>query len=138
MTQLPGKVAETLCELVSETIGQYEEIGQRIIANRLLKLLESWMPQTERKPKAKENEKMTADIFALDDLSPDVKEALALVEEIESLVEELPDAGEEFGESVLEKASDIAATIEANDRVTDGQMTALENMLDGVQRWFHD
>lgn len=70
--------------------------------------------------------------------SRDVKEALALAEEIESLAADLPEEGEDFGISVTEKAADIAANIEKHNRVTNGQFSALENMLDGLQRWFHD
>jgi hypothetical protein len=40
--------------------------------------------------------------------------------------------------SVSEKAADIARNIEAHNRVTDKQLDALENMLAGLQRWFHD
>lgn len=68
----------------------------------------------------------------------DVIKALAIVHEIESLAEDLPDAGEKFGMSVSERAAEIAADIEDRDRVTANQFTALENMLDGLQRWFHD
>lgn len=68
----------------------------------------------------------------------DVIKALAIVHEIESLAEDLPEAGEEFGMSVSERAAEIAADIEDRDRVTANQFTALENMLDGLQRWFHD
>ena len=68
----------------------------------------------------------------------DVEAALNLVADIESLVEDLPEEGEDFGLSVSEKAQDIGANIEAHNRVTDGQFSALENMLEGLQRWFHD
>lgn len=37
-----------------------------------------------------------------------------------------------------ECGADIAANIEAHGRVTDSQFSALENMLDGLKRWFHD
>jgi hypothetical protein len=70
--------------------------------------------------------------------SRDVKEALAMAEEIDSLAADLPEEGEDFGMSVSEKATDIAANVRTHNRVTDNQYTALENMLDGLQRWFHD
>ena len=66
----------------------------------------------------------------------DVADALSLAEQIESLASELPEAGSEFGESVTEKAADIAANIRHNNRVTVGQMNALSNILEGVERWF--
>ena len=61
-----------------------------------------------------------------------------MADEIELLAGDLPEDGEDFGMSVTEKTADIAANIETHNRVTDGQLTALENMLDGLQRWFHD
>ena len=96
--------------------------------------------------KAKQNEPAIRDkrkppVFDLNDVGQDegdVEEALALAEEIEDLAGQLPEEGSDFGDSVSEKAADIAANIEAHGRVTDAQYTALENMLDGLQRWFHD
>lgn len=79
--------------------------------------------------------------FSLDgagELDRSVTEALEIAEEIESLAADLPEEGEEFGQSVSEKAADIAANIEKHNRVTDGQLDALENMLDGLRRWFND
>ena len=79
--------------------------------------------------------------FDLDDSgnnSSDVKEALSLADQIEDLAGEVSEEGEDFAISVAEKAADIAANIATHDRVTDAQFTALENMLDGLQRWFSD
>jgi hypothetical protein len=73
-----------------------------------------------------------------EELSKDVEDALALAEQIEDLANELPEEGWDFGESVVEKANYIARNIEAHNRVTDKQIGALENMLDGLKRWFHD
>lgn len=69
------------------------------------------------------------------------RKALSIAEEIIDLSEsaDLPDNGMEFAESVAEKARSISENIEENNFVvSDGQYTALENMLDGLQRWFHD
>jgi hypothetical protein len=68
----------------------------------------------------------------------DVAAAVEMALEIQRLAEDLPDEGEDFGLSVGEKAADIAANIEQHGRVTDGQWAALENMLSGLSRWFHD
>lgn len=70
----------------------------------------------------------------------DVRHALAVAEEIADLVDELPDCIEaaEFGQSVAKKAAAIAANIERHGRVTDNQMVALENIRDGLERWFAD
>lgn len=67
-----------------------------------------------------------------------VEEALSMAEEIEDLAGQLPAEGEDFGMSVMEKASDIAKNIEAHGRVTDAQYNALSNMLSGLEKWFND
>lgn len=64
-----------------------------------------------------------------------VEQAMDLVDEIESLAEDMPSRASDYVESVLEKSSSIAETIEENDWVTDAQYRALENMLGGLQRW---
>jgi hypothetical protein len=68
----------------------------------------------------------------------DAAAAVELACEIQRLAEDVPDAGADFAQSVSEKAADIAANIEQHDRVTDGQWSALENMMSGLSRWFHD
>jgi hypothetical protein len=67
-----------------------------------------------------------------------VEDAISLADEILSLAEDLPSAGEDFGQSVSEKAEAIRENIEAHGRVTPNQFAALENMLDGLRRWFRD
>jgi hypothetical protein len=69
------------------------------------------------------------------DANEQVNEALELCDEIDSLAEDVPSAGEEFASSVCERANDIRATIMGRNFVTDGQMSALENMRDGLSRW---
>lgn len=64
--------------------------------------------------------------------------ALQLAEQIESAADEVPDEGQEFASDVAKKAEDIAATIESTNRASDAQVTALENMLSGLQRWIRD
>lgn len=70
-----------------------------------------------------------------------------LVEDIESAASEvIADAEDrdnysalEFAESILEKAHSIANTVEEmeedNIEPTEHQIRALENMLDGLERW---
>lgn len=71
-----------------------------------------------------------------------VEEALELGQEILDMIEEMDDdtkdRGCDFFVSVEEKVTDMLNTIEENDRCSDGQMTALENMRDGVARWIRD
>lgn len=62
-------------------------------------------------------------------------EALELCDEIESLADQVPERGEDFARSVLDRMSDIRATIEERNTATSGQIQALENMRDGLSRW---
>lgn len=71
---------------------------------------------------------------------PEVREALDLADRIEETYEdEVPDRakedGEDFFEGVLGRTRAIAETIDRTQRVTDGQLTALQNMLAGVEKW---
>ena len=63
------------------------------------------------------------------------EDALNLVAEIESEADDVPERGEDFATSVVEKAKDIGSTIEENEHVTDAQQDALDNMMSGLQRW---
>jgi hypothetical protein len=65
-------------------------------------------------------------------------EAIGLCEEILDRIDELPEAGWDFGNDIREKVESVKANIETHNRVTDGQQQALENWLDGIERWFHD
>lgn len=67
-----------------------------------------------------------------------VKYAIEVAEEIEDLAANAPDEANDFAISISEKAADIAANIEKHGRATAAQVVALENMLDGIQRWFSD
>jgi len=89
-------------------------------------------------PKCAADKLAAADPRTQEPAAADVKEALDMAAEIEELAGELPEAGSEFGESVSEKASEIAANIRTHNRCTESQFEALDNMLAGVQRWFGD
>lgn len=65
-------------------------------------------------------------------------EAKDLIEEIGDLAGSICEAGQSFAESVSGKAADILESVEQFGCATDGQLQALENMLNGLQRWFHD
>ena len=67
----------------------------------------------------------------------DIEEAIALAKSILEDIEELPEVAEDFAASVGEKAASIIEWIEEHDHVTDGQIMALENMRDGIDRWLH-
>ena len=68
----------------------------------------------------------------------DVDQALSIADEINSLIDQVPEAGLDFAVSVEERTADIAKTIEERGRVTEKQTAALGNMLDGLRRWCHD
>lgn len=70
-----------------------------------------------------------------DDMQAKVDEALSLVSQINDLAEDMPERGEEYASSVVEKANIIGETIEEKGFVTDKQLNALENMISGMQRW---
>ena len=65
----------------------------------------------------------------------DVNEAYDLIAEIENLAVEVPERGEDFAQSVIDKVNSIKQTIETNERFTVGQKTALENMKAGLEKW---
>ena len=73
-----------------------------------------------------------------DDLDHDVAHAWELINEIDLLAEDVPERGEDFALSILEKAADIGCYIDEHNHVTKKQLAALENMLDGLRAWIRD
>jgi hypothetical protein len=74
---------------------------------------------------------------------PTVNEALKLVEEIQSTIEEditdeVFNKASDFFISVKEKAASIGETIEDKQRVSEKQFDALDRMLAGVRKWLAD
>ena len=69
----------------------------------------------------------------------DVADVIAWAEEIEEIVDSLPeevvDRGLEFFEGVISRSKDIAAWAEEQGRVTPKQVAAVRAMLDGVRKW---
>lgn len=56
--------------------------------------------------------------------------------EMEELSEEINNpAAEEYIASVMEKAQSICETVERFQNESDSQITAMENMRNGMQRW---
>lgn len=82
-------------------------------------------PEKKPKPKVKED--------------PEVQEALDIVDQISTTIddvnEDTRDKNSGFFDDVEKKSADIGKTIETTGRVSEAQMTALENMLSGVQKW---
>lgn len=69
---------------------------------------------------------------------PSATEAINLAEQIIELADspDLPSAAIDFAESVADKARDILENVEYENRATSGQIEALQNMLNGLERWF--
>lgn len=65
----------------------------------------------------------------------EARDALDIADEILENIDQLPSRAEGFAESVEEKAQGIRDDIEKRNRVTGSQLTALENMLEGVRSW---
>lgn len=68
--------------------------------------------------------------------SLDKERALMLSRKIISSSRDLPEEAEDFAVNVREKAESINQFIQKNDYVTPKQIQALENMMEGVDRWF--
>lgn len=68
-------------------------------------------------------------------------EAIELCDEIigkcETVIEENP-RGEEFATSVLTKVESMKEFIESSGRVSDKQITSLENMDGGISKWIRE
>lgn len=67
---------------------------------------------------------------------PRYDKALELISEISELAGQMPDRGQDFAESAVETAGGIEETIEERGIVTPSQISALENIRDGLSRWF--
>lgn len=70
-------------------------------------------------------------------LGPSLKLAQELIEDIRELAGDMPDRGLEFAESVVARTDGIAETIDTNASVTAAQITALQNMANGLRAWIH-
>lgn len=120
---------ETICKLIDDITGEFQqEKHRRIILNAIWKWLKNH--PLAKKPEAREPNpsppKMSRD---------DVEGVLGQCEVIVEMIEDLPPAGWDFGESVAEKVHGIAETIEETGLVTDGQQNALDNMEAGIEAW---
>jgi len=73
-----------------------------------------------------------------DGLDGTLASTLATIEHVLARIEELPEAGQEFGDSVTETLEVISETIEDTDRVTEAQTEAIANIRAGVEKWFEN
>jgi hypothetical protein len=61
--------------------------------------------------------------------------AIEYSKEILEILEELPEAADEFRVGVEERVLDMMKWIEENKHVTESQIVALENMMGGAKKW---
>lgn len=64
-----------------------------------------------------------------------MEEVNKLVNEIADLIEDMPEKGESYADSVAAKTGEILDTIEATKKATTPQLQALENMKNGLKKW---
>jgi uncharacterized protein YfkK (UPF0435 family) len=67
----------------------------------------------------------------------DWEQALEEISEALEMVDGLPEKAEDFGHSVQEKLENMACWIEEHESVTPAQLSAIENMKAGLERWLH-
>lgn len=68
---------------------------------------------------------------------PSCREAMLLIAQIEDAASQMPERAEDFTDSILEKASSIKQYVEKAKRASPAQISALENMLSGLEKWIH-
>ena len=51
--------------------------------------------------------------------------------------EDIPERGEDFADSVMEKIESMMKTVEKTERVSDNQWGALQRMHEGILKWLH-
>lgn len=61
-----------------------------------------------------------------------------IIDDIDSLDENVQAKAQDFFESVSKRAGEIAETIETQGRVSSAQVKAIDNMHSGVRRWFRE
>jgi hypothetical protein len=68
----------------------------------------------------------------------DPDEAVKFCAELVSDAEEIPEKGEDFAASVIDKANSMSEWIDANSTVTEKIEAALRNMRRGVDSWLEN
>lgn len=61
--------------------------------------------------------------------------AMGQIDELHSMLDDLPEAAGEFAESVLEQSSLVAKWVEENEAVSPKQLKAIQNWTSGVEGW---
>jgi len=133
---------ETIIPLITEEYVKLSPHGQRCFCQmmhdrmaRNLKL--SCDPKmTEPPPEKRRNESpMPSDDVEFD---ADVEDAIGRLEDVVSMCDDIPEAGEEFAESVREGAVGMMADIASKKRVTEKQDKTIDNWSAGLSRWINN
>jgi len=61
-----------------------------------------------------------------------------LIDAIDNLDDEILEKSPQYFESIRDKAAGILETIETTLRVTQGQQKAVDNIIEGFNKWMHD
>ena len=130
-----GKAAEllfkTMIDCVRDDYRKLDQHGKRVFVTLVYEKFKSYVDPTVVQARVTLPQHKPLEIQQ----SERVKEALELCDDILHLAADVPDEGEEFASSVSESCSDVQATIEQTNHVTDKQFEALENWLQGLRAW---
>jgi len=134
------KEAEAILELIAESATRIAATGKDA-SRHYLETIDATVHaalQPSEKPAVAKANPISTPVKPERELPPDATEALEIIDEMEELASEVPDAGQDFAADVLEKAKSIGRTVERARSVTAAQWDALNNMRDGLARWIRD
>ncbi len=134
------KEADAILELIAEIVNRWPD-SEKDARRHFLEIIDATVhgvlfPVAVAKPVVPVRK--VASERQIGELPPDAQRALKIVDEIESLTDEVPEAAEDFATDVLQKSISIGMTIMRANSVTANQSSALENMRDGLARWIRD
>lgn len=108
-----------------------EKYATPLTAGRVAAMAPEPEPTAKKKPAKSEGTSPAAE-----------REKIAEAEDLHSQIDDMANEvsqkspkAEDFASSVLDRASEIMNTVEERGHVTDAQLTALQNMADGLSRW---
>lgn len=131
------KEANAILELISETTMRWAD-DQKDIRRHFLETIDATVHAALFPPAVEKLFPTPPSVGPEKHLPGDVVLALDIIDDMEAMAMEVPDAGHDFAMDVLEKARSIGRTIERSNSVTAPQMDALENMRSGLARWIRD
>ena len=134
---------ETIIPLIKDEYVKLSPHGQRCFCQMMhdrmaanLKLAcDPKAEKTQPPEKKKANEVENGDLAERN--SAFVDDAISRLEDVVSMCDDIPEAGEEFAESVREGAVGMMADITAKKRVTAKQDVTIDNWRSGLSRWLN-